>query len=297
MGLLALSSVALAQGPSLAALTGTLDGKVLAGGSGRVFIMNADGQITWQHKAGLVHDTWLLANGNILYADEATVTEVAPDQSVAFCYKAKEQHGGGTFSCQRLANGNTLIGENSSGRVLETDKDGKVVFQLQTAPFKAGAHQNMRMARKLDNGNYLVCQSGANLVKEYTPEGKVVREIKTPALAFAALRTPEDTTLVACLKSVIEYDAKGQVVWQFNNTDIPGVVITNMTGLHLLPSKNLAITCYRSYNKNGEGTAMFEITHDKKLVWRYGNPKAESSVLAIERLDAQGKPLAGACLR
>jgi len=280
-----------------ALINGTLSGRVLAGGSGHVFILGPDGKIVWDHKAALVHDAWMLANGNVLYADGSTVTEVTPDQQVVFCYKAAEQKGGGSFSCQRLDNGNTMIGENSTGRVLEVDKAGKIVFELPTTPVTVGQHHNMRMVRKLPGGNYLVCHSGAHIVKEYTPEGKVVLEIKTPELAFAAIRTAANTTLVSTLKDITEYDAHGTVLWKFSNTDLPGVVITNMTGMHLLPNGNIATSCYRIYNNKKEGTAIFEITHDKKLVWRYANPHGDSSIMAVECLDADGKPLAGACQR
>ena len=277
-------------------ITGNLPGRVLVGGSGRVFILGQDGSVVWTQSSHLTHDAWMLSNGNILFADGESVTEITPEHKIIFQYKSKEQHGGGTYSCQRLANGNTLIGENSAGRVLEVDSTGKIVFELATSPVKPGAHQNMRMARKLENGNYLVCQSGANLVKEYAPDGKVVMEIKTPKLAFAAIRTPAGTTLVSTLDHIIEYDTAGKAVWQFANTDLPGVTITNMTGMHLMESGNLAVGCYAAY-KGKEGNALFEITHDKKLVWRFSDPRAGTSLMAIQRLDAGGKPLYGKCLR
>ena len=121
-------------------------------------------------------------------------------------------------------------------------------------------------------------------------------EIKTPKLAFAAIRTPANTTLVSSLDQISEYDAAGKVIWQFSNKDVPGVTITNMTGMHLLDNGNIAVGCYAAY-KNNEGTGLFEITRDRKLVWRFADPKAGSSLIAIERLDVDGKALYGKCLR
>ena len=152
---------------------GTMSGQVLAAGGGRVVRFAADGKVLWDFKGGHTHDAWLLPSGNVLYAGGEFVREVTPDKKIVFEYKPANQEGGGVYSCQRLENGNTLIGENSTGRVLEVDKDGHVAFQLQTDPFKEGEHHNLRMVRKLANGNYLVCHSGAHLVKEYTPTGKV----------------------------------------------------------------------------------------------------------------------------
>ena len=273
-------------------ITGEVGGQLLAAGDRRVMILSPKGEIAWEHPTALTHDAWMLANGNVLFADGATVTEVTPDHKVVFQYKSPEQKGGGTFSCQRLDNNVTLIGENSTGKVLETDASGKVLFELQTQPATLGAHHNMRMVRKLASGNYLVCHSGSHVVKEYTPKGDVVLELKTPNLAFAAIRTAKGTTLVSTLDKLIEFDATGKVVWEFANTDISGVKITNMTGLHLLPNGNIVTGCYRAYEK-GEGTGLLEITRDKKLVWRLSNPKLAGTMMAVQKLDGSGKAMAG----
>jgi hypothetical protein len=276
-------------------MTGTPSGKLLVGGSGHVMILSPEGKVLWEHKTSLVHDAWMLPSGNILYADGA-VTEVTPDHKVVFQYKPEVSQGGGAYACQRLESGNTMIGENSTGRILEVDPAGKVVFTLQLAPVKQGDHSNMRLARKLKNGNYLVCLKGAKVLREVTPKGDTVMEIKTANVTFAAFRTPKGATYVSTLDHVTEYDAAGKKVWDFAATDIPGVTIRNMCGINLLPNGNLAIGCYAAY-KNGEGTGLLEITREKKLVWRYSNPKGDSSLMAIEVLDAGGKALPGECLR
>jgi len=276
-------------------ITGTPSGQLLVGGSGRVMILAPDGKVLWEHKTGLVHDAWMLPSGNILYADGG-VTEVTRDHKVVFEYKSAVTKGGGAYGCQRLENGNTMIGENSTGRILEVDPAGKVVFTLQLAPAKEGDHSNMRLARKLANGNYLVCLKGAKTVREVTPKGETVMEIQTPNITFAAFRTPKGTTYVSTLDHVTEYDAAGKALWSLAAADIPDVQIRNICGINLLPNGNLAVGCYAAY-KNGEGTGLAEITREKKLVWRYSNPKGDSSLMAIEVLDAGGKPLAGECLR
>jgi hypothetical protein len=277
---------------SAANIVGEVGGTLLAAGDRRVMILSAAGAVEWEHPTALTHNAWMLASGNVLFADGATVTEVTPNHKVVFQYKSPEQKGGGTFSCQRLDNGNTLIGENSTGKVLEVNPDGKVVVELQTSPAAPGAHHNMRMVRKLKNGNYLVCHSGAHVVKEYTPKGGVVLELKTPNLAFAAIRTDKGTTLVSSLAKLIEFDAAGKIVWEFANTDIPGVKITNMTGLHLLPNGNIVTGCYRAYEK-GEGTGLLEITRGKQLVWRLSDSKLAGTIMAAQKLDANGKAMAG----
>ena len=110
------------------------------------------------------------------------------------------------------------------------------------------------------------------------------------------MRTRQGTTLVSTLDHLYEYDGAGKVVWQFANTDLPGTVVTNMTGFHLLPNGNVAVGCYRAYSGRA-GTALFEITRDRRLVWRYANPDGDASMMAIQFLDERSRPLPGRCLR
>lgn len=278
-------------------IIGSPSGRILAAGDNRAMILDPAGQVIWQQPAQLTHDVWMLTNGNVLFADGATVTEVTPEHKTVFQYKPAEQKGGGAFSCQRLANGRTLVGENSTGRVLELDAAGQVLFTLQTTPSTLGEHHNMRMVRKLDNGNYLVCHSGLRRVKEYAPDGRVVWEVQVAGgVAFAALRTPKGTTFVTSLDQVTEYDAKGEKVWEFACRELPELKLQNLTGMHLLANGNLILGCYRAY-QDGAGCGLIEISREKKAVWRYSNPGGDSTMMAVEMLTPQGQALAGPCLR
>ncbi|MFZ2640703.1 MAG: hypothetical protein WA117_06920, partial [Verrucomicrobiia bacterium] len=56
-----------------AGISGEVGGKLLAAGDRRVMILAADGAVAWEHPTALTHDAWVLANGNVLFADGATV--------------------------------------------------------------------------------------------------------------------------------------------------------------------------------------------------------------------------------
>lgn len=282
---------ALAAGMACAdGIEGALDAQVLATGGGRVLLLSPQGEVVWEHKAGNVHDAWLLPNGNVLFAD-GNITEVTRDHQVVFEYKPEIQKGGGAYSCQRLPNGNTVVGENASGRVVEVDKAGQVVFSMMTRFGKTDDHHHMRMVRKLANGNYLVCHSMANIVREYKPDGSTAWEKPTKGLAFAAVRLPNGNTLVSSLSQLTEYDPSGAEVWEFKKDDLPGVVIQNMTGIQVLPNGNLVTGCYSAYTKEGAGTGMLEITRDKKLVWRYVSPgRRDKSMMGVHKQLGGGEP-------
>jgi len=271
---------------------GTLEGQVLATGSGRILLFDETGKILWQHKGANCSDIWMLDNGNVLHADN-NVHEIDPKTNkVVWCYKPPQQKGGATFSCQRLANGNTVVGENSGGRIVEVDKDGKVVFELKLPLCKPGSHNNLRMVRKIMNGNYLVCHKGPALVREYTPDGKVVFEVKVSDVAFSAVRLENGNTLVGHINCVSEFDPKGKQVWQFNRKELSDLKIGMICGIQVLPNNNIVVGLYRADN-SPNGAGVFEITREKKLVWRYvrSSGKADRNMIGVQRLDKNGKPL------
>jgi outer membrane protein assembly factor BamB len=240
----------------------------------------------------------MLKNGNVLLADN-NVVEINPKKNkIVWSYKPAMQKGGGTFSCQRLANGNTMVGENSAGRIVEVDPKGKIVFELKLPLCQPGSHNNLRHVRKLPNGNYLVAYKAKAMVREYTPTGKVVFEVATKPIAFSAVRLPNGNTVVGHINSVTEFDPKGKEVWRFDKKDIKDVKIGMICGIHILPNGNVAMGVYgATRGKNGAG--LLEVNREKKVVWRYAGPEkgGDRHMMALQILDEKGKPLPGPALR
>jgi outer membrane protein assembly factor BamB len=267
--------------PSLSA--GQASHDVLATGSGRIILFAPDFTVKWQHPAGNITEVHRLKNGNILFAD-GTVKEVTPEHKIVFQYVPPEKREG-SFTCQRLPNGNTLIAENFSGLVKEIAPDGSVAFELQTRFKTNDQHHRMRWVRKLPNGNYLVCHSGDHLVREYTPKGETVWEYATPNVAFLAERLKNGNTMISSLDQITETDKNGKTVWEFKKSDLPQLHITSMCGFQILRNGNIVIGCYHAYNKDGTGVGMFEITRDKKPVWTYQKPtgdKVDMNMMGVE---------------
>ena len=142
---------------------------------GKVFVVSAEGEIEWEYDGATnVNDIWVLPGGNLLFNTGHGVKEVTRDKQVVFHYDSASE----IYACQRLANGNTFIGECASGRLLEVAPDGRIAKEVRLLPEgKSGGHAYMRNARRLDNGNYLVAHYGDQVVREYDPQGKMVREI------------------------------------------------------------------------------------------------------------------------
>ena len=289
---------AAAAAPDQPRVQGKLTGQVLATGSGKVLLLDPAGKTLWQFKGGNCSDVWMLDNGNVLLADN-NVIEIDPKTNkVVWSYRPPQQKGGGTFACQRLAGGHTMVGENSGGRIVEVDKAGKVVFELKLPLCQPGSHNNLRHVRKLAGGNYLVAHKGPALVREYTPAGKVVFEVKVSQAAFSAVRLANGNTVVGHIDCVTEDDPKGKQVWQFDKRELAGVKVGMICGIHVLPGGNVAMGIY-AFHRGPDGAGLLEVTREKKLVWRYidTSQTGPRSMMALQVLDAKGKPLPGPALR
>ena len=97
---------------------------------GKVFLIGADGQPTWSYDAPDTNDLWVLPGGDLLFTTGHGVVEVTRAKRVVFRYDSSEE----IYACQRLPNGNTFVGECSSGRLLEVDPAGKVVKEVRLLP-------------------------------------------------------------------------------------------------------------------------------------------------------------------
>jgi hypothetical protein len=274
-----------AEGP----LFGRLDGQVLATGS-KLLLIDHAGKTLWEYKAGNCGDVWMLDNGHVLFAN-GSVVEVDPKtDEVVFKYTPEMTKQGGTYSCQRLANGNTVVGESSAGRFTEVDPSGKIIFKLDLPMTTPGHHQNLRMVRKLDNGNYLVCHHRKALVREYTPAGEVKLDIKVPGKGvFSAIRLPNGNTMTGHINGITEYSPDGNVVWSFEKSDLPDLALGSICGIHVQPNGNVAMGIYR-IAKEGKSAEFLEITREKKLVWRYKAENSPRARMGVHVLTRDGKP-------
>ena len=263
--------------------------------SGKVCIVEADGSVGWTQKAPSSNDMWILPGGSILFTTGHGVKEVGKDGAVKFEYQSKEE----IFATQRLANGNTFVGECTSGRLLELAPDGTVVKEVALLPAgKDGGHGYIRNARVLANGNFLVCHYGDRHVTEYAPDGKVIRTIKTPGGPHSAARLDNGNTLIACgdngTPCMIEADPEGNTVWQVSNADLPDQPFKFLTGFQKLPNGNVLISNWLGHGKFGTAPHLMEITPEKKIVWSFADHIAFKTISTVHVFADGDAPLKGA---
>lgn len=277
----------------------------------RLAMVDSAGKVLWQRETKGSHDLHQLPNGNILVGDGWTrVIEIQPAQGgnaekVVWEYDAAKQNRTDgkkveVHAFQRLADGNTMIAESGPARIIEVDKDCKLVKEIKLKTVHPSTHSDTRLARKLDNGHYLVCQEADGTLREYDGDGKVVWEYEVPLFdkkpagghgpeawgnhLFGAVRLPSGNTLIATGNghSVIEVTPAKEVVWHLKQNDIPGVTLAWVTTLQVLPNGNIVIGNCHAGDKNPQ---IVEVSREKKLVWQYkdfklfGNAMSNSLVI------------------
>ena len=261
---------------------------------GKVFIISSAGQIEWEYDGATnCNDLWVLPGGNLLFNTGHGVKEVTRDKKVMFDYESASE----IYACQRLANGDTFIGECNAGRLLEVNPAGQIVKEIRLLPEGMnGGHAFMRNARKLENGNYLVAHYGLKVVREYDSAGKLVREIPAAGGPHSAVRLPNGNTLISCADGpggsrVFEVDAAGKTVWQVQSNELAGVRLKFMAGLERLPNGDTLMANWLGHNQFGSAPDLIEVTPDKCVVWTFSGGKAIRTISSALILD---EPAAGA---
>ena len=269
------------------------------------------GKVEWEfaNKAE-THDIQLLPNGNVLLPmPKSVIAEVNREGKVVWQYECKPKAGYTgrieVHAFQQLPDGNVMIAESGNRRIIEVNREGKMVREVPLTVENPNPHRDTRMARKLESGNYLVCHEGDGKIREYDPTGKVVWTYqmdlggrpKAPGHGveghgvevYGAIRLPNGNTLIAGGNNnrVLEVNPKGEIVWKIEHNELPGIQLAWVTTLHALPNGNIIVgNCHAGPNN----PQLFEVTRDKKVVWKFndfktfGNGLATSHVLDIKAI-------------
>lgn len=295
----------------LMSLSARADHQVLLQGGPRLAIVDADGSVSWEMPWGGIHDLHRLQNGNILTRQgRAAVVEIDPvARKVIWKYDAAKENGNAgkrveVHAFERLADGTTMIAESGTGRIIEVDRAGKLIREIALERDRPDAHSDTRLVRSTGSGSYLVAHEADGKVREYDRKsGKVTWEYEVPMFGksargghgpeafgnrlFAALRLENGNTLVATGNghSVLEVTADKKIVWQINQSDLPGIRLAWVTTLEVLPNGNYVIgNCHAG---PGQPLLVEVDPKTKKVVWQFdrhadfGNNVSNSLLLDV----------------
>jgi outer membrane protein assembly factor BamB len=292
------------------------DHRVLLQGGDRLAIVEPGGAISWEMPWGGIHDIHVVEGGNILTRQRRTaVVEIDRDtKQIVWRYDADLRNGNAgkpveVHAFERLANGNTMIAESGSARIIEVDREGNVKKEVALVVNHPSTHSDTRLVRKLANGNYLVAHEADGMVREYDGDsGSVIWDYVVPLFGkqrkpghgpeafgnqvFAAIRLHNGNTLVATGNghSVLEVTPDKKIVWQIHQHDLPDIRLAWVTTLEVLPGGNLVIgNCHAG---PGQPLLVELERKSKRVVWTldrhadFGNSVSNSLLL-----DLAGKTL------
>lgn len=207
------------------------------------------------------------------------VLEVMPDKKIVFEFTTTGQ----VWSCQRMSDGNTLVGAASQGKLLVIGPDKKInkTISLRNAP----GHSCLRNARQIANGHFLVAEESAHAAREYDADGGLVREIKLAFAPYSAVRLDNGNTDISGEQTIVEVDAGDKIIWSISGKDLPQAGIRWFAGIQVLPNGNLFVC-----NAGGK-VPLLEYSWDKAIVWQ--SPSEWSIPLGhgIQLLDIEGAAL------
>ena len=256
-------------------------------GPNRLLELDESGKVVWEHKPPSIAVIFeVLPNGNILYAyggKPTGVREVTRKGEEVWNYVSKCPQ---VLGCSRLPDGNTLIAEQGPCQAVEVNPKGEVVRVTPLVTTEKGYHLQVRNIHKLANGNILAAHEGEGAVREVDPQGKLVWEYKGVENTGDAQRLPNGNTIISCgtQKRVIEVTPEKNIVWEFGAGDAPDLNITWVSSIQLLPGGNIVVGNFLR-NQEGRGAHAFEVTRDKKVVWKWSDHKLISSLTTIRVID------------
>jgi hypothetical protein len=257
------------------------------GPGGNRIIEVADGKVVWEHKPPSIAVMFqALPGGRVLYACGGKPTgarEVDREHKVVWTYESRCPQ---TLSCERLPNGNTLIGEQGPCQALEVSPAGDVVSTVKLPTSEKAYHQQLRMLHRLADGHTLAAIEAEGAAREVDAAGQVVWEVAGLANVFEAVRLGDGNTLVACgtQKRVVEVSPAGKVVWELTAQDVPDLHLTWITSLQVLKNGHYLIGNFLR-GQEGKGAHAFEITRDKKVVWTFADHALVKSATMVRALD------------
>jgi outer membrane protein assembly factor BamB len=237
----------------------------------KVLKIKVDGTVAWEAANNNGHDVQVLENGHVLVNCPPGVREYAPDGKIV--WEAGKEVAADPESAQRLANGNTLIADNATHRVIEIDKDKKLVWSFDVPNSNHRRTPTMRQVRRLENGNTLIAASTLDKVIEVSPSKEIVWEYSVP-FPYLATRLADGHTLISSGSGydspqgyfLIEVDRDGKTVWKYGGDDAPDEQKLNWpSGFVRLPDGHTLISEARA------GTIR-EVSLDKKTVRTIKSP-------------------------
>lgn len=204
--------------------TNPVDAQHLPGGriliadsrSSLIYELDARGHVGWKHTGIAPTSVQRLPNGNTVVSTYQSILEITREGKTIFSHTTQ----GHTYQTRKTSNGN-YVWIDACGEITEIDAKGKLIHKVKTGHGLAWGS-----VERLRNGHYLVALGGVGKVQEIDHEGKVYWE-KAVNNPNRATRLPNGNTLVASHgdSCIYEFDPQGHERWRHDCAGRPFVAL------------------------------------------------------------------------
>ncbi|MFT3866935.1 MAG: DUF362 domain-containing protein [Nibricoccus sp.] len=270
-----------------------------------------EGRVVWSYgmplknEAGTIQeysDATRLSNGNVLFAHMTGAKLVTPEKKIIWSYDAPK--GCEVHVAQPLGLDRVMIVQNGNpakAMVIEwaTGRMEKEIILPTGNPQKV--HGQFRRVRMTKAGTLLAAHMDNNKVAEYDWSGNVLWSLAIPS-PWSATRLKNGNTLVTSNKGFVrEVNARGEIVWEFSQKDVPDIKLFSLQEANRLENGNTVISNWcpngvKDPKKWPTTVQVVEVTPEKKVVWALRSWDTEANLgpaTNIQLLDEPGVPELG----
>jgi hypothetical protein len=223
--------------------------------------------VLWKLTNGRGHDVEALPNGHVLFTidSQKKVVEIDHDHNQVWAYSEGLE---APISAQRLANGNTLIGDAKLGKVIEVTAGKQVVWKYESPEL---ANMRSRNAHRTEQGTTLIAVEAEGKLIEVDKSGSKIWQWQAPEGKGRKLymgRRLENGNTVMSLSDpgeLVEVDRSGKIVHSIGGKD-PAIQLGWVSGFSFLPEGDILINDYT-------GRRIIEVDAKSTVVhqWRTGS--------------------------
>lgn len=252
--------------------------KLLLGGTGcsQIMIMDKEsGRIEWSYPLPVeveCSDVEMTSGGNILYAGRLHARLVTRDRQPVWTFEAREREA--VYTATQLKSGNYMLAiAGFPARIVELDREGQVVSEVQISLPAVDETQQFRQILKTPEGTYLIPFLDKHKVLELAEDGRrVLRSYFCGGTPYSVKLLDSGNWLIStgAGRSVVEVDPATRTV--VRKTDSGSMTFGTL--LYAGESQRLKTgnTLIANWNGNAGDSnsdpAVLEVDTAGRVVWR-----------------------------